>query len=274
MTAELGSTVGWVAAVRLGLAEGPDVGTKPIQFARAILAVAAILSAGCSDDGDGDDSRASGGSPEETASSCESAEQCFDGVSIEGDAICLDRVRGGHCTHTCAADEDCCAAEGECDTGLEQVCSPFESTGEMMCFLSCEREDVDAAELEDEAEYCQRLVNPDFICRSSGGGANNRKICVPGDCGVGASCGVDADCSGELECVTGVDGGYCGRRDCAGPADCPADAACVRYEGISFCARPCSAHSDCTFCRHGADYVCSDDVAFVGDGSGAHCLPR
>jgi hypothetical protein len=228
---------------------------------------------GCGDDDDDAKRQASTGSPEETASSCESADECFEGVEVEGEALCLDRVRGGHCTHTCSSDEDCCVAEGECDTALDQVCSPFESTGEMMCFLSCEEEYVDGSDYDDEGEYCQRLVSPDFICRSSGGGSNNRKICVPGDCGLGASCGVDDDCSGDFSCLTDLRDGHCGVRDCEGPADCPGDSACVRRAGITFCARPCVSSADCSFCRYGDDYVCSDDVTFVGAGSGAHCLP-
>ena len=133
------------------------------------LIVAAALAACGDDDGD---SAADRGSPEETASSCETTADCFEGLEVDGDALCLDRVRGGHCTHTCEADEDCCAVEGECETGIEQVCSPFESTGEMMCFLSCEadRIDTDSETFEDDSEYCQRRVSPDFICRSSGGG--------------------------------------------------------------------------------------------------------
>jgi hypothetical protein len=233
----------------------------------------AVSLVGCGDDDTEEARSASSGSPEETASSCESAAECFEGLEVEGEALCLDRVRGGHCTHTCTTDQDCCAVEGECDTGLEQVCSPFESTGESMCFLSCEGEDVGASDYEDEAAYCQHLVGPDFICRSSGGGAANRKICVPGDCGLGASCAVDGDCSGELECVTELTDGYCGVRDCEGPDDCPGDAACVRQGGISFCAKPCASQSDCSFCRYGDEYACSDDVTFVGEGSGAHCLP-
>jgi hypothetical protein len=223
----------------------------------------------CGDDEDGDGSN--GDSPEETASSCESADQCFDGIEIEGDAICLDRVRGGHCTHTCASDEDCCAAEDECETDITQVCSPFESTGEMMCFLSCEREQTQ--DYEDENEYCQERVASDFICRSSGGGSNNRKICVPGDCGLGAACDEDADCDGDLECLGIFKGGYCTSRGCESNADCPGDALCVTRDDEGVCLKPCNADSDCTFCRFGERGECSEDVEFREDGtSGAVCV--
>jgi hypothetical protein len=240
---------------------------------RALGVVVALLAVACGDD-DGESKEATG-SPEETASACEAASQCFEGLEIEGDPICLDRVRGGHCTHSCEADEDCCAVEGECDTGLEQVCSPFESAEGMMCFLTCEAEDVDGSDYADESEYCQRLVSPDFSCRSSGGGSNNRKICVPGDCGVGASCASTDECANGLDCVTGVRGGYCGLEGCASSADCPSDSACVRAGGVSFCARACAADSDCSACRFEGEMACRDDVTFVGDdGSGARCVPR
>ena len=143
-----------------------------------------------------------------------------------------------------------------------------------MCFSSCERDQVDDSEYEDEGAYCQDRVGPDFICRSSGGGAANRKICVPGDCGLGASCANDDDCSGDLECLRDLPGGYCGRPSCEGPQDCPGDAACVEQGGLSFCARPCASASDCSFCRYDDDYECSDDVSYVGEGSGARCVPR
>lgn len=225
--------------------------------------------------GDDDHATQTTGSPEETASSCEAAAQCFQDIEVAGDPICLDRVRGGHCTHTCEADEDCCAVARECTTDLDQVCAPFESTGKNMCFLSCEREDVEDSDYEDEGEYCQRLVNPDFICRSSGGGSNNRKICVPGDCGVGASCATEADCEKGLECVTGVRGGYCGLAGCRSSADCPSDTACVRSGDVTFCAKGCGADSDCSACRYEGEMVCKDDVEFVGDdGEGARCVPR
>jgi hypothetical protein len=133
-------------------------------------------------------------SPEQTGQSCEVAADCFPDVDhslLSGPVECLDRVEDGYCTHQCDTDEDCCAAEGECDTDLKQVCAPFESTGLRLCFLSCEGEDlrpgVDAGTLADGAplevdanEFCQREAHPAFVCRSTGGGQANRKVCVPG----------------------------------------------------------------------------------------------
>jgi len=108
---------------------------------------------------------------------CEVVDDCYadaDHDEIQGDVMCLDRVPGGYCTHTCSTDADCCAAEGECD-GRPQVCAPFESTGIMMCFLSCEG--VDEAESNPD-DYCHDYASPSFSCRSTGGGSENRKVCA------------------------------------------------------------------------------------------------
>jgi hypothetical protein len=241
------------------------------------LSIAVALLGACGDDDPAGAEQRSPGSPEETASACASAAECFEGVEVVGKALCLDRVRGGHCTHTCETDEDCCAVEGECDSGLEQVCSPFESASETMCFLSCEadRIEADREDFENDGEYCQRRVSPDFICRSSGGGSNNRKICVPGDCGLGASCVGDGDCDPDFSCLRGYDGGYCGIEGCASSDDCPADSACIVTKEGALCAKRCSVHSDCSFCRYDDFVACSDDATFADDADATRvCLPR
>src|SRR5688572_7429450 len=183
------------------------------------LCAGAALSTGCSSDDDEpkDGNAGTANRPENTGAACETPDDCFtavaDRTTLAGEVQCLDRVDDGYCTHLCTSDDDCCAATGECKTGIRQVCSPFESTNMMMCFLSCEDVDLVAADAGvtdvDENEYCQREASPDFICRSSGGGTDNRKICVPGDCDVGEACGVDEDCATGLTCVTGFQGGYC-----------------------------------------------------------------
>lgn len=134
----------------------------------AIVAVL-LLPLACDDDAD-----------ENTGSACGKAEDCFPKLEepLKGTAVCLDRVPGGYCTHTCETDADCCAAKGECRTGFPQVCSPFESTGAKYCFLSCEASIV-APTGEDDATYCHENANDAFNCRSSGGGSANRKVCVP-----------------------------------------------------------------------------------------------
>lgn len=233
---------------------------------------------GCGSDDDSDSSNGSStsGSPEQTGAICEVASECYPHVAegdLVGDALCLTEVRGGYCTHTCTADDDCCAAEGECDTDLTQVCSPFQSTGQTMCFLSCEADDI--SDGRDEQTYCQQEASPDFICRSSGGGSANRKVCVPGDCGVGAACAGDSDCSGNLTCVGSFRGGYCTQQGCSSNEDCPGDSRCVTQGDHNYCLAPCQNENDCSFCR-GDDLkaTCTTDADFVdGDDSVSVCVP-
>ena len=135
------------------------------------MAIVAVCSFAAACDDDGDDGLDAVGQP------CEDASECYPGVdtdALAGDVVCMDEVEGGYCTHHCATDDDCCAAEGECDPeyDLDYVCGPFESTGQMFCFISCEGE-------KNGDSYCQTWAHPDFICRSTGGGADNRKVCVP-----------------------------------------------------------------------------------------------
>jgi len=239
-------------------------------------------SVSCSDDAESSE----GGSgnapnrPDDTGGACELASDCYPDVSegeLQGEAVCITRVREGYCTHTCETDDDCCAADGECAAALVEVCSPFESMVGLHCFVSCESEDVaQATGVSDEQDYCQTKASPDFICRSSGGGATNRKICVPGDCGVGAGCDGPEDCDADLECVTSVDGGYCTLRGCSANADCPGGSLCVGTSSdASYCYRSCTLASDCSFCR-GSDTpaTCSDDVTFAETGTtGSVCVP-
>lgn len=248
-----------------------------------LLIVAVTVGGACGSDNEPEPAPTGGsGSPEQTGSSCQVVEDCFPNVDggLSGEAMCLDRVRDGYCTHLCEADDDCCAAAGECHTDLRQVCSPFESKGQKMCFLGCEEsdrriEDGGAATIE-EQEYCQRMASHDFICRSSGGGAQNRKVCVPGDCGVGAGCVGDADCHAGLTCLTGLRGGYCGKADCSVAADCPTGSQCVSHtDGQNYCFRTCAADTDCSFCRAwDLRATCASDVAFAETGTtGKVCVP-
>lgn len=119
--------------------------------------------------------------PLDTGAACASPDECFpeveDRTELAGDVICLDRVEGGYCTHTCTVDEDCCAIPGECRYDYPQVCAPFESTGQMFCFLSCEDVDLDPDLSSDE--HCHTYAHSAFGCRSTGGGSANRKVCLP-----------------------------------------------------------------------------------------------
>ncbi len=159
----------------------------------AALWIALVFAASCDDDTSNDDGDGAG-HPENTGDSCVTPEDCYPGIDqqeLEGDVLCLERVEDGYCTHECQTDDDCCTVEGECDTDHPQVCGPFESTGLMLCFLSCESEDIGDKE---DNEYCREFGDIDFICRSTGGGSDNRKVCVPGGNG---SCTVAEDCTGD-----------------------------------------------------------------------------
>ncbi len=244
-----------------------------------------LFSLSCGKDDNGSGGVAAAGAaniiaPGQTGSTCKLATECFADVAkgaLQGDALCLDRVQGGYCTHTCTQDSQCCAAPGECKTAHAEVCSPFESTGMMMCLLSCEQADVALAPgmIDDEA-YCQRFAGSAFSCRSSGGGNQNRKVCMPGTCGTGASCAADADCTGGLSCITTFKGGYCGHQGCKANADCDKDSACVMVkDGKNYCFKSCQAASDCSFCRPDGLYAtCANNAVFAEAGTlGSVCVP-
>ena len=137
----------------------------------------ALAITGCGDDDGSSDARSDG----DAGSACAEPSECYPeveegelrsgGVAGQATTICLADVEGGYCTHTCETDEDCCAVDGECNNAFAQVCAPFQSTGMRMCFLTCEGQE--------EANFCQDNAHPDFGCRSTGGGADNRKVCVP-----------------------------------------------------------------------------------------------
>ncbi len=152
-------------------------GESHVRSTTVFLTVASVFALltslsmfGCDDDDD---------EGENTGAACDEPSDCYPGVDPEdlrGDIECLDRVEGGYCTHLCTADEDCCAVDGECETGIPQVCAPFESLPEHRCFLSCEQDvigDMDAT------AYCQEHAHSSFGCRSTGGGAENRRVCLP-----------------------------------------------------------------------------------------------
>jgi hypothetical protein len=151
-----------------------------------------------------------------TGQSCKAPSDCYPGVdaqAVQGQVTCLDRVTNGYCTHTCTKDSDCCATAGECRTGLKQVCAPFESTGAKYCFLSCEQGDIgvaveagaDAGATPDD--YCKRQASTDFSCRSTGGGAENRKVCLPNAAtdGGGGDGAIDAADTGTVDAADAAD---------------------------------------------------------------------
>lgn len=143
---------------------------------------------------------------EQAGQACSAPAQCYgaidggvdgggDGGSIKGAVTCLTKVTNGYCTHTCSTDADCCAVPGECLTGVKQVCSPFTNDSTKYCFLSCEDADVGAAISANadagyydggavdsgtrEDAFCHSFASAYANCRSSGGGTQNRKVCIP-----------------------------------------------------------------------------------------------
>ncbi|HEY3235846.1 MAG TPA: hypothetical protein VGJ84_14105, partial [Polyangiaceae bacterium] len=223
------------------------------------------------------------GSPEQTGSMCRSPSDCYPMVNptmLRGAVECL-AVSGGYCTHQCGSDSDCCAAPNECKTNLRQVCSPFTSMAGQRCFLSCEPGDLRPADggigPVDEQEFCQREASPYFICRSTGGGSANRKVCLPGVCGnTGTACVAIADCTAGLDCLLGFNGGYCGKADCVSNADCAMDARCVRHtDGRNYCFKTCITPTDCTFCRLSSVAAsCVATVTFADPTTtGSVCVP-
>lgn len=126
-----------------------------------------------------------GGPAGQTGNACSSAAACYPGLdaaTVQGTVTCLTQVSGGYCTHTCQSDANCCSVPGECVSGLEEVCSPFESQNATYCLLSCSSAAIAASPnggITDPTAYCQKFADPTFTCRSSGGGSNNQKFCGP-----------------------------------------------------------------------------------------------
>lgn len=192
--------------------------TRSSLFAPPVLAFAAVatfagalLAVACGGDDDAPLDANDAGAvlpdarpPEQTGQACTSVTECYPDVADAaalGEVRCLDRVPGGYCTHACAQDTECCAVPGECKTDFKQVCAPLESTGTTQCFLSCEDEDVARAAADGGLEprevgdagdagdggaavdpatlFCQRYGAAGLACRSTGGGRENRKVCLP-----------------------------------------------------------------------------------------------
>jgi hypothetical protein len=117
--------------------------------------------------------------PEFAGQACDVASECYpdlDPATLLGEIECLETNGGGYCTHECVSDDECCAVEGECVSGYPQVCAPYTNSTQKRCFLACE--DSDVGDLGPD-EYCQTYAHSSFGCRSTGGGSENRKVCVP-----------------------------------------------------------------------------------------------
>jgi hypothetical protein len=108
---------------------------------------------------------ASCGGPDLYAS-CDTSEDCTD-LSETAEGVCLQFSDEEICTWTCATDADC-----ESDEDYPRVCAPFQEGLDTWCFPSCEDADVS-----DPEKPCPE----GYTCRSTGGGAENRKFCAPGE---------------------------------------------------------------------------------------------
>jgi hypothetical protein len=140
-------------------------------------------------------------SGEPAGATCTQPSQCYPGVDggsdaglIQGQVTCLTKIPNGYCTHVCTQDTNCCAAPGECRTSVKQVCSPLENQPEKYCFLSCDDADIaraiaangDAGYYDGGVAdggvgdaYCKSFAGTSTTCRSSGGGSERRKVCIP-----------------------------------------------------------------------------------------------
>ena len=159
-----------------------------------VSSLALVVACGTSSSGgSGNTTPVDSGIVTNTGSTCSSASQCYPGFdggvgeagTIAGTVVCLTQLQDGYCSHTCNSDSDCCSVPGECTPGVKEICAPLESTAQTYCFLSCETADIPADGGTDDAGvidanlYCARFANPTFTCRSTGGGANNKKFCGP-----------------------------------------------------------------------------------------------
>ncbi len=96
---------------------------------------------------------------------CEAAAQCESLVPESATAQCVEKEQGGFCTWSCQSALDCA---GDADDEWEFTCAPFESSPGLYCFPHCNQEVSD------------NLACPEgYGCRSTGGGADNERICFP-----------------------------------------------------------------------------------------------
>lgn len=103
---------------------------------------------------------------------CASVADCVDPVPEDTEGVCLEKSQEGFCTWTCTHDDDC--DDGEHPHPL--VCAGFEDEAGSFCFPSCDDGDSDD---EGGGEDGEGACPAGFVCRSTGGGSANRKICFP-----------------------------------------------------------------------------------------------
>lgn len=100
-------------------------------------------------------------------------DDCFEGLEIQGDAICFTQVEGGYCSHTCTSNADCCAVEGECDPAFDYVCTGLEERSGSFCFVACNLEGFSGG----DQSICDAVAEG-LECRNTGRGVGSQ-VCLP-----------------------------------------------------------------------------------------------
>ena len=124
-----------------------------------------LLAAACKGDEDAD-----GGEFVGLYDACEVSEDCEGLVPEDVEGQCIGQLDdgAGFCTWSCVEDMDC---SEEFDEDFDYLCASFESEAGKYCFPGCREDDPDVP----EDEVCP----PGYECRSTGGGAENRRVCFP-----------------------------------------------------------------------------------------------
>lgn len=124
-----------------------------------------LLAVACKGDGDTD-----GGEFAGVYDACEVSEDCEGLVPEDAEGQCIGQLDdgSGFCTWSCVDDMDC---SEEFDEDFDYLCASFESEAGKYCFPGCREDDPDVP----EDEVCP----PGYECRSTGGGAENRRVCFP-----------------------------------------------------------------------------------------------
>ncbi|HVR00673.1 MAG TPA: hypothetical protein VMT47_00950 [Polyangia bacterium] len=141
---------------------------------KKIVAAFALLLVGCS----------AGSAAPPAGHHCTKDADCYvglDGGGLQGTIMFLTNLTGGYCTHTCTTDSNCCAVAGERPAGIKEVCAPLESAGQTYCCVSCAASDVGTTYDggASDTTFCHSAAGSTFTCRSTGGGAANKKFCGP-----------------------------------------------------------------------------------------------
>lgn len=140
-------------------------------------------------------------------SGCTSSKACPD------DQIC--KVAAGQCV------SDFCSSESDCPAGQEMPCENF------TCLAGCTY-DAD----------CK-------LSHACKGFAFGRYCGKTGSKPTGGSCFTYTACDGGASCQFTDQGGYCTKVGCKSNAECPNEASCIEYPGMTLCAKECSSNDDC-----------------------------